>query len=349
MGHASSIGEFVKNLRSGVRTKTGMYFGWSGSAAVPRMLNELIIEILQEAGQGKRMALKIEISESGPTQIKLHLSGAVCRSLPVAEPGCWIEHRERLTNNLALMMAAMEAATVVVADSGAIGELHVTDQEIRSAKRYAKVANGITISGRVYEPSFGEVGHADFYRLGGMLQDLSILRPGLATSLKMGKSTIQLAWRYPEGLKTYLAEMDHSRWSLHPDCLHFSGERADMKVEGCLRFVHAGVPEICSWVNYRPVHGGAHYEGFGDALKGLFPDAKRGCRRVTFVTNPDMKRRVLLPHPFVAAIHLQMADPKFYGPTRDILLNEEARVFVREVAGAVLSKQWEELRSRRDP
>jgi DNA gyrase/topoisomerase IV subunit B len=56
-----------------------------------------------------------------------------------------------------------------------------------------------------------------------------------------------------------------------------------------------------------------------------------------------------LPHAFVAALHVQVFNPRFAAPTRDILIADEVREFVREVVLATLPAQWAELRSKRTP
>jgi DNA gyrase/topoisomerase IV subunit B len=326
-----------------------MYFGCGGSAAIPRMLNELAIAVLEDTADQERIGLEVELSEIGRPKFSLWFKGLACRTLSDFQPDELFDWGSQLRAQLAMTVAASESCVLQVFDRHNSWELRVSDKPAFLYRRLARKAQpGIKVQACLHQPTFGTLTSSEFHRLGSMLRDLSILRPGLATSLRMGKSELTLAWRYPEGLKAFVAEMDHSRWPLHADCLQFADEREGMKVEGCVRFVHAGVPEIRSWVNFHPSHGGAHYEGFGDALKKVFPDAKAGCRRVRFTTNPDENAWVMLPHPFVAAMHVQLSDPKFAGPTKDILLGQEVREFVREAASAALPKQWAELRKRRN-
>ena len=91
----------------------------------------------------------------------------------------------------------------------------------------------------------------------------------------------------------------------------------------------------------------AHLEGLGDALKRLFPDAKRGCREAPLITNPDTGAKVNVPHNFIGALHLRIANPKYRGPTKNVLIGEDVRKFVREAATKPLKRQWEQLRAQR--
>jgi len=68
---------------------------------------------------------------------------------------------------------------------------------------------------------------------------------------------------------------------------------------------------------------------------------------VIFMTNSDRRKFVRLPHAFVAALHVQMANPRFESPTRDILIADDVREFVRDTALSTLPAQWAALRARR--
>ena len=186
-----------------------------------------------------------------------------------------------------------------------------------------------------FKPACDGLQPAHLYTMAGMLKDMSLLRPGLATKLAGDLLPAQIRYFYQNGLRSFLFEQDHSRFSLGTGCVDFADERGGMKVEGCLRFLHAGTPNVWSYVNFSPTQGGAHVEGVGKALQEIFPDAGSGCRPLTFVTNSNTGARVHVPHSFIGALHLQMKDPRFDGPTKDILLDDDVREFVY---GALLPK-----------
>jgi hypothetical protein len=84
------------------------------------------------------------------------------------------------------------------------------------------------------------------------------------------------------------------------------------------------------------------------ALKELFPDPSRGCRKTTFVTNPDTGGGVILPHPFIGAMHLRALNPTYYGPTRDVLFGDHFKEFVRVAATESLKRQWRKLEESKE-
>ncbi len=116
-----------------------------------------------------------------------------------------------------------------------------------------------------------------------------------------------------------------------------------MSVEGHLRFLHAGVPWVKTFVNYHPTQGGTDLEGLGQALRDLFPDCGKGCRVLTLVTNPDTGAKIRVPHSFIGVMHLQTTRPSYAGPTRDVLCDPEARAFVHQAASVPLREQWAAL------
>ena len=110
--------------------------------------------------------------------------------------------------------------------------------------------------------------------------------------------------------------------------LSFRRETKKMSVEGYLRIVHAGVPFAWNYVNFKPTQGGAHLEGFGAALRDVVPHSTHGCRELNFVTNPDTGAHIKVPHSFIGALHLRTSQPRFAGPTKDILMGDDVREFV---------------------
>ena len=119
-----------------------------------------------------------------------------------------------------------------------------------------------------------------------------------------------------------------------------------MKLDGCMRFLHAGTPRIRSYVNFSPVQGGAHLEGVGKALRATFAHATRGCRPLMFITNSNTGARVRVPHSFIGVLHLQTEDARFEGPTKDILLGDDVREFTYSVVLPKL-KEWQARRPYR--
>jgi DNA gyrase/topoisomerase IV subunit B len=221
-----------------------------------------------------------------------------------------------------------------------------------------KVANGVRVSttrragrGRPFlkirfvpaAASFPPLSPQQLYSIAGLLRDHSLLRPGLATRLTADVLAHGLSYYYRDGLKNFLLEEDHCRWPLHEGCLSFASSTKEMSVEGHLRFLHAGVPIMHSYVNGHRTMGGAHLEGLGMALSKMFPDSRRGCRCLEFVTNPDTGAKVKVPHSFLGAMQIRIRAPHYYGPTKDVLMGDDVREFVASAATKTLCEQWRAL------
>jgi DNA gyrase/topoisomerase IV subunit B len=325
-----------------------MYFGRSGPAAIPKILSWLVQGLLDEYGLRRGSRVLINIGGGVRQEFNIEFFNLARKPLSALLPDPWLKMSGPLSQPLSFAVAASERCVLSVAQRGMVKELVLADRRKSKTRTLRKRgAPDFAVRLRLHGPAFGQLRLGDFHRLAGILQEQAVLRPGLSILLSQHKPEMQCQWQYIEGLAGYLEELDHSRWPIHPGQIVVFAAEGGLKLELRLRFVHAGIPEVRNWVNFEPTQGGAHLEGFGDALQALFPEARTGCRVVNFVTNADSGASVKLPHPFIAALHLQMDAPKYEGPTRDILMDDGVRKFVREAICAVLPKQWEELKNRR--
>jgi DNA gyrase/topoisomerase IV subunit B len=194
---------------------------------------------------------------------------------------------------------------------------------------------------------FGKASHDELYKIAGIARDFSLLCPGLTTSFEASLVNATITYHYEQGLRSLLFEEDYARWPLHSGCLSFAAAHKKFSVEAHLRFLHAGPAHVWSYVNCHPSQGGAHLEGLGAALSELFRDAAGGCREIPFVTNPDSNATVTLPHALIGAIKIEMIDPRYAGPTKDILIGREIREFVHHTAKTQLRNQWDRFTKKR--
>lgn len=328
-----------------------MYFGKSGLEAIPDLVSTVIKAVLKQAGFRRECRVEVELVGKRRQEIGIRFS-KLARSPRIAiQPERWWSTRQPMAYPIGLAAAAATELMITLSSGGRTWEL-VTDNgclpSVRS-RRARRDAPDLSIHLKLDARTFGTLNNDGFHRLCGILCDHAALHSGVAVSLQPRKPGVQRAWQYPGGLTSYLEELDHSRFPLHPGKIEVAAVRDDMRLELVTRFVHAGIPTVRSWVNFGPTQGGAHLEGFADALEKLFPDSTHGCREVTFVANADTGRQVLLPHPFVAALHLRMDSPRYSGPTKDILDGVHVREFIRDTCSEVLAAKWEELRSQRRP
>ena len=337
----------LRDLSAGIRRKPAMYFGTRGSPAIPRMTRGLIDAVLATAGKKYPGPIVVSITGKGRRQaIAVEFSAMVSQ---VFSPARLDGFLQSILKPSAWELGSVAAASKQFALESCDGQWRA----LLEIENGSQVTSEVTPSPLppclriVFQPEptlFDCLSHDGLYHLAGSLRDLSLLRPGLATQFTAESLAGELRYYHQHGLKSLLFEDEHARWPLHPGCLSFKATAKDMQVEGHLRFLHAGLPSVRSYVNGHPAQGGAHLEGLGAALLELFPDASQGCRRVRFVTNPDTGLKIDLPHPFLAAMQLQLAEPRYYGPTRDVLSGDEVREFVRGAASETLRRQWKNLR-----
>lgn len=338
----------LQHLGPAIRKKPGMYFGRSGSAAITEMVKLLALWLAGFDEEAKAGTLSIEVKdETDSVEVTMLLEGEGCERFATKNPADWFS--EAQIYSAAWMVAGASSEMTIDASIKDCRIKVITSDEhgVRTARRRPTTADRVRIVFQPHPASFGSSSDDELGRMAGILEDIAILAPGLSVRLTSSNPKRTFAWTYPRGLRDWLMKRDHSRWPLHPGTLSFSDDADGMQVEGHLRFLHAGVSEMRSWVNGHPTQGGAHFEGLGDVLRQLFPDPDRGCRRVPFAVNSDEESLLWLPHCFVGAMRLKVPDPRYAGPTKDILLGEAVREFVRPAAAKTLPQQWAAAQNQR--
>lgn len=343
-----TIQESLRGIGDRPRKKPGLYFGRQGAAAIVEMISLVNRWLVTICPRGGARTIVAELGHVGSgDQVSILLETSYPASVDPGAPEEWFS--EKLRESAVLLVAAASHEMSVDVSQGDHRMVVVVSEgaKVEIGTPPPLPLHRVLVTFRPDGSTFGSLTETEVYQLSGLLEDAAILNPGLHVRFAAIERGIQFSWTYVNGLASWLLKRDHSRWPLHSGTLSFAGSAEEIEVEGHLRFLHAGASELRSWVNLHPCHGGAHFEGLGDALLSMFPDPDAGCRRVAFVTNPDKESIVWLPHCFVGAIKVTLPDPKYAGPTRDILLGAEVRECVRSMASRTLPKLWEESRSRR--
>ena len=324
-----------------VRKRPEMYFGCSGSEAIPRIILGLVERIVNELPRTYSGPIDLGVAGHGDRQtISIFCAGLASRSFNPSKVGEWPAQLRKLWE-FGAAAAASAKFTLESACGGSRSRLEIQESGRFEPRRLsAPRAPFLRITFEPAVKTFGRLGHDGFYRIAGGLRDFSFLRRGLATSFSADALKGKLSYYYEKGIQSLLFEEEHQRWSLHSRCLGFRGTTKGMQVEGCVRFLHAGVPRVRNFVNYHETQGGAHLLGLGAALQDMFPDPSRGCRELPFVMNPDNESTIYLPHSFIGAMHLRMKNPRYAGSTRDVLIGDDVRDFVHQAARQ-LKPQWE--------
>jgi DNA gyrase/topoisomerase IV subunit B len=326
-----------------MRKRPGMYFGASGREGVPKLFLMLINGVLRLTPIDYKGPIEVSITRQADDDVmQVLFKGLTASWLPAAHPETWVAG-----------LAKPEAFQLnLVPMAGSVCVLECSDGKRKGSLRWSSGNPGkARVSASTNPPFmrfrlrpdreiFHTAGHNQLYQMAGILRDFCLLRPGLAATFRSDVLGKEIRYFYKQGMKSYLMEADYQRFPLHPGYLGFQLADGDTKVECFLRFVHAGSAQVRSYVNFHPTQGGTHLEGLGMALKELCGPEARGCRDILFLTNPDTGKQLFLPWPFIGVLHFQTPEPRYRGPTKDILDNTEATDFVYRAAKTQLRGQW---------
>lgn len=343
----------LAGLTAAVRGRPAMYFGNGAPTLIPAITIGVLDGVLNLAHDDYKGPIKIDLRPTAGGQVITFLfSGAVSRELSPKHCATWVQllahQREgRTAWQIGCAACASHTFELGASDGKRMARLHIVEgARVSSTSKRSRGAPFLRIRFRPDAKIFGHITAHEVLKIAGAIRDHAALHPGLFISFKHNAFPGERGYYYPEGLKSLLFEADYQRHSLHLGCLSFQRRTKQMSVEGHLRMVHAGVPFVWNYVNFKPTQGGAHLEGLGDALRDLFPDSTRGCRELDFVTNSDTGTRIKVPHSFIGALHFQ-GPARYRGPTKDVLIGDDVREFVHKAASAALRRQWNDLEKRR--
>lgn len=332
-----------RELSVSVRKKSGMYFGCGGCEAIPKMVGYAVTSVLTNGADAWRGKLSISVKNTDVQRITVTFDGLLYDEfLPRKEVDWFGVLTSRGSHDWWLEIIAGASVEFAIESSDGVT---CRRMEIRDEAEISEAicgGDGSVYLKIIFSPAadvFKRCGYNEYYKITGWLRDMSMLRAGMTTRFAADDLEGEVGCHYRDGMRSYIMEADYARYSQHPECLHFAAIEKDMKVECYLRFVHTGTPYVKNFVNYYPTQGGSHLEGLGKALRKLFPDSTRGCRQSRFVTNPDTGKGVVIPRPFIGVMHLQLENPQYHGPTRDVLMRDEVSEFVYRAAAETLKEQ----------
>lgn len=328
-----------------VRKKPSMYFGCGGAGAIVKMVMYAVSSVLDNEADAWRGKVEVSITNEITQRITVSFHGLLYDKFSPDKDVNWfavLTERGLWNWWLGIIAGACGEFVLESSDGSVCRRLELRDcLEVSDIVRKGDGETYFKITFSPVAAYFHTIRVDECYQIIGWLRDLSMLRSGMKTRFTADDLEGEFCGYYKEGMKSFLFEADYSRYVQHPGCLHFAAEAEAMKVECYLRFLHAGTPTVKSFVNYHPTVGGSHLEGLGKALRVVFPDNTRGCRQSRFITNPDTNKGVVIPRPFVGVMHVQLAEPRFYGPTRDVVMMKEVAKFVYKAGAETLKKQWE--------
>jgi DNA gyrase/topoisomerase IV subunit B len=348
-----------------VRERPGMYFGYRGSKAIPLMIMQVIHAVLNRAQRNYHGLIEVSMT---PEEQAITFQGLGTRVLDVRKFARWIEkvatrklivraqgglpeeqsRQERVYPDVMITALGSKIFTIRKASRTNLsrftsrpGNLTVSSKATRSAREPF-----LRIEFQQDKAVFAEPRSEEIWRVAGALRDVSVLRPALTTRLRLASGHC-LQFYYERGIESALMEEDHQRWPIYDGILKAAGARGGLRFECCIRFVHAGVPRVKSWVNRLPTQGGSHVKGIGRALSELFPEYDKGCRTLPLMVDTDSKETIMLPRALVGMLHVETELARYKGPTKDVLDDGEVEAFIYKAAREQFQAQWVRLKGER--
>ena len=182
----------------------------------------------------------------------------------------------------------------------------------------------------------GEDIQYNFTTLANRFRELAFLNAGLYISLTDERSGKKQEFQFSTGLKEFVAYMNESKKALHPEVLHFKGEKDGVDVEIAMQWNDSYSESIYSYCNnINTAEGGTHLVGFRGALtrsanayateKGMLKDLKENLE------GEDIREGL------AAVISVKVREPQFEGQTKQKLGNTEVKGIVESLCNEKLA------------
>lgn len=176
----------------------------------------------------------------------------------------------------------------------------------------------------------------NFATLANRFRELAFLNAGLYIALTDERSGKKQEFQFSTGLQEFISFMNESKKALHPEVLHFRGEKENVEVEVALQWNDSYTESIYSYCNnINTVEGGTHLVGFRGALtrtanayateKGLLKDLKENLE------GDDIREGL------AAVVSVKVREPQFEGQTKTKLGNTEVKGIVESLANEKLA------------
>ena len=172
---------------------------------------------------------------------------------------------------------------------------------------------------------------------------------GLTIELFDDRTGAEEVFSFPEGLLTFVENMNKNKTALHPDIVHFvksmvageEGTEEEYEVELALQYTDGYQETVHSFVNNINTHGGGtHLSGLRTAITrtlGNYAKQEKLIKDAEKAPSGDDYREGM-----TAILSLKVPDPQFEGQTKDKLGNREAQYIVDSVVSEQLSTYLEE-------
>lgn len=169
-----------------------------------------------------------------------------------------------------------------------------------------------------------------FTTLANRFRELAFLNAGLYLALTDERSGKKQEFQFTNGLQEFISYMNESKKALHPEVVHFKGEKDGVEVEIAFQWNDSYSESIYSYCNnINTVEGGTHLIGFRGALtrsanayassKNLLKDMKENLE------GEDIREGL------AACVSVKVKEPQFEGQTKTKLGNTEVKGIVESL------------------
>ncbi len=163
-----------------------------------------------------------------------------------------------------------------------------------------------------------------FSILANRFRELAFLNAGLHISLHDERTGKKQEFQFSDGLSEFIAFLNEAKKPLHPEVIHFKGEKDLVEVEIALQWNDSYAESVYSYCNnINTIEGGTHLIGFRGALtrtinsyatsKNLLKDLKENLE------GDDIREGL------AAVVSVKVREPQFEGQTKTKLGNTEVK------------------------
>ncbi|MFC1436228.1 DNA gyrase subunit B [Streptacidiphilus sp. N1-3] len=194
----------------------------------------------------------------------------------------------------------------------------------------ASTGSGTTVTFWPDAEIFGSA-ELSFEALTGRFRELALLNRGLQVSLtdrrRSGESRA-VRFRYPDGVRDFVALLDGREAPVHPQVIGFEQEEPRMAgtVEVALRWCGGAGERVRSFANNRPTDGGTHERGFREGVAAAVTAYARQRQLLSAADAERVAERV--GEGLTAVVSVKLDDPEFLGSTCGVLGNTAVRACV---------------------
>ena len=345
-----------------VRKRPGMFVGSTGPGGLHQLVYEVVDNSIDEAMAG--FASAIEVTLEAGNVVTVRDDG---RGIPVDE------HPTEKVSALQVVMTTLHAGGkfnnrnyavsaglhgVGVSVVNALAEwcwvqVHKEGRIYRQSYRrgvpdgpvaVTGVSDGSgTVTSFLADTSIFETADYSFDVLASRLRELAFLTKGIRIALRDRRQAEprEQVFEFAGGVKQFIRYLNANKQAIHPEPVHFEGERDQVGVEVALEYNSGFSEQVFYYANnVNNREGGTHQIGFRAALTRTLNDfLKRHKldRKLDENLSGDDAREGL-----TAVVSVKVPEPQFEGQTKAKLGNTEVRGIVESITNEELTAHFEE-------